>query len=132
VIHSPYQVHPSIATRWSGSLRGSKKLQVVMCANTGFGSLVNPVKKEDSVEALTDVKQEDEEGDEHEGERYVHFSCRIAASAKSRGETPNIIELLHEYAALDPEFLNDLKAMGEEQFARGHKEASGGVSQSCL
>ncbi|UZJ53476.1 hypothetical protein CBS101457_002796 [Exobasidium rhododendri] len=99
-IHSPYQVHPSVATRWSGSLRGAKKLQVVMCANTGFGSL---------------------------GERYVHFSCRIANAAKTRGEKVNIIEILHEFAATDPTFLSDLKAAGEEQYAKGHKEASGGI-----
>jgi hypothetical protein len=112
-IHSPYQVHPSVATRWSGSLRGAKRLQVVMCANTGFGALVSP-----------EVKGEDGE----EGERYVHFSCRIANAAKARGESVNIIEILHEYAATDPTFLSDLKAAGEEQYARGHKEAPGGVS----
>jgi len=89
-----------------------------MCANTGFGSLVDPVKKE----------KEEEEEEEEKGERYVHFSCRIANAAKSRGETPNIIQILHSYASLDPTFLSDLKAIGEEQFARGHKEASGGVS----
>ncbi|PWZ01790.1 DHH phosphoesterase [Testicularia cyperi] len=34
-IKSPYQVHPSIATRWTGALK-SKHLQVVMCANSGY------------------------------------------------------------------------------------------------
>ncbi|TKY88413.1 hypothetical protein EX895_002765 [Sporisorium graminicola] len=34
-ITSAYQVHPSIATRWTGSLK-SKNLQVVMCANDGY------------------------------------------------------------------------------------------------
>lgn len=34
-IKSAYQVHPSIATRWTGALK-SKHLQVVMCANTGY------------------------------------------------------------------------------------------------
>lgn len=101
-----------------------------MCANTGFGSLVDSVKKEA-------IKKEEEdkgagvgagEEEEEEGERYVHFSCRIANAAKARGEDPNIIELLHEYAALDPTFLSDLKAAGEEQYARGHRQASGGVS----
>lgn len=89
-----------------------------MCANTCFDSLVDPIKKEA-------IKQE---GEETEGERYVHFFCRIANAAKARGEDPNIIELLHEYAALDPTFLSDLKAAGKEQYARGHRQASGGVS----
>lgn len=40
-ITSPYQVHPSIATRWTGALK-SKNLQVVMCANDGYNQgLVN-------------------------------------------------------------------------------------------
>ncbi|SNX86904.1 uncharacterized protein MEPE_05613 [Melanopsichium pennsylvanicum] len=40
-ITSPYQVHPSIATRWTGALK-SNKLQVVMCANNGYtDGLVN-------------------------------------------------------------------------------------------
>ncbi|EPQ27884.1 uncharacterized protein PFL1_04628 [Pseudozyma flocculosa PF-1] len=34
-IRSGYQVHPSIATRWSGTLK-SKRLQVIMCANDGY------------------------------------------------------------------------------------------------
>jgi hypothetical protein len=132
-IHSPYQVHPSIATRWSGSLRGAKKLEIVMCANTGFGSLVRPgVKSEEDIPEVKDEEEakpniKTEEGEE-KGERYVHFSCRIANAAKSRGEDPNIIEILHEYAAKDATFLSDLKAAGEEQYARGHRQASGGVS----
>lgn len=107
-----------------------------MCANTGFGSLVNPIKKEDNAKESNGVRSEEgdevlvkEEEGEEEGERYVHFSCRIANAAKSRGEDPNIIELLQEYAAMDPTLLSDLKAVGEEQFARGHRQASGGVSQ---
>lgn len=40
-ITSAYQVHPSIATRWTGALK-SKNLQVVMCANDGYNpGLVN-------------------------------------------------------------------------------------------
>ena len=87
-----------------------------MCANTGFGAL------------LASDQQREEACEAGEDERYVHFSCRIANAAKARGESPNIIELLHEYAAMDPTFLSDLRDIGEEQFARGHKEASGGVS----
>ncbi|GAC94717.1 hypothetical protein PHSY_002290 [Pseudozyma hubeiensis SY62] len=40
-ITSAYQVHPSIAIRWTGALK-SKNLQVVMCANDGYNpGLVN-------------------------------------------------------------------------------------------
>lgn len=49
--------------------------------------------------------------------------------SSNRGENPNIIEVLHEYAALDPTFLSDLHAAGQGSFARGHREASGGVSE---
>ncbi|PWN36526.1 DHH phosphoesterase, partial [Meira miltonrushii] len=99
-ISTPYQVHPSIATRWSGTLKGAKRLEIVMCANTGFDG---------------------------QKERYVHFSCRIANAAKARGENPNIIELLNDYAARDPSFLDDLRESGQGSFARGHREASGGI-----
>lgn len=114
-IHTPYQVHPSIATRWSGTLKGAKRLEVVMCANTGFGAFCEEVKGED-------------EGEEKP--RFVHFSCRRANAARQRGEDPNIIELLHDYASRDPAFLSDLKASGQGgSFAKGHREASGGVSR---
>jgi hypothetical protein len=89
-----------------------------MCANTGFGAKVKPA--------------DGTEQDEEDAERYVHFSCRIANAARDRGEDPNIIDILHEYAAKDPTFLSDLKAAGEEQYARGHRQASGGVSESLF
>lgn len=131
-INSRYQVHPGIATRWSGALRGAKKLQVVMCANTGYSPTGT----------------------------HTHFSCRRAGAALKRGEDPNIIELLHDYAARDLDFLADVvKAEaeiareaghedvggGEEgkdessdggvkalNFARGHREASGGILPHAL
>ncbi|KAK0550406.1 hypothetical protein OC846_003673 [Tilletia horrida] len=134
-IHSAFQVHPSIATRWSGTLRGAKKLQAVMCANDGYSEVGG--------------------GDEPKASGgMTHFSCRIAQAAKRRAEDPNLIELLHDYAARDPSFLRDLKAAteGQEQapeadvdptttsttdqsetrvsvgnFARGHRQASGGI-----
>lgn len=132
-IDSPYQVHPGIATRWSGALRGAKQLQVVMAANRGYSPTGT----------------------------HTHFSCRRAGAALKRGENPNIIALLHEYAARDPTFLTDVvetearlerEGKGEPEadagpvsvnpdeqkgsvealnFARGHKEASGGVSQQA-
>lgn len=124
-IDSPYQVHPGIATRWSGALRGAKKLQVVMSANKGYSPKGT----------------------------HTHFSCRRAQVSLKRGENPNIIELLHEYAARDPTFLDDCakaEAVGEPavegedppedpseakkalNFARGHKEASGGILPHAL
>ncbi|POY73131.1 hypothetical protein BMF94_3824 [Rhodotorula taiwanensis] len=45
-VDSGYQIHPVIATRWTGTLRKAKTLVCVMCANTGYTP------------------------------GYVHFSCR--------------------------------------------------------
>jgi hypothetical protein len=56
----------------------------------------------------------------------VNFSCRVANCAKSRPDQPpiNIIAVLKEIVDLDTE---DLKTRLGESFARGHKEASGGI-----
>ncbi|KAL9635930.1 MAG: hypothetical protein Q9164_003155 [Protoblastenia rupestris] len=55
---------------------------------------------------------------------YVNFSCRIARSARSRDPPVNIIESLRAAADLDQ---GDLVERMGESFARGHKEASGGI-----
>lgn len=98
-ISSAFQVHPVIATRWAGHLN-SKKLQVVLVANEGY----LPGK--------------------------VNFSCRIPKCARARaaeegGSEVNIIEVLRE-AAGRSESGDLLERMGDS-FARGHKEASGGI-----
>ncbi|KIW46741.1 uncharacterized protein PV06_02387 [Exophiala oligosperma] len=54
----------------------------------------------------------------------VNFSCRIARSARSRDPPVNIIESLKAAADLSTDGLRE--RLGES-FARGHKEASGGV-----
>lgn len=56
----------------------------------------------------------------------VNSSCRIANCAKNRSDQPpvDIIAVLKEIADLDTE---DLKVRLWESFARGHKEASGGI-----
>lgn len=54
----------------------------------------------------------------------VNFSCRIARSARSRDPPVNIIESLKAVADLDDTGL--VERMGDS-FARGHKEASGGI-----
>lgn len=54
----------------------------------------------------------------------VNFSCRIARCARSRDPAVNIIESLKAAADLSTDGLRD--RMGES-FARGHKEASGGI-----
>ncbi len=56
----------------------------------------------------------------------VNFSCRIANCAKNRPDQPpvNIIAFLKEIADLGAK---DLKERLGENFARGHKEASGGI-----
>jgi nanoRNase/pAp phosphatase (c-di-AMP/oligoRNAs hydrolase) len=54
----------------------------------------------------------------------VNFSCRVARCARSRDPPVNIIESLKAAADLSTDGLRD--RLGES-FARGHKEASGGV-----
>ena len=55
---------------------------------------------------------------------YVNFSCRIARGARSREPPVNIIASLKAAADLDT---GDLVERMGESFARGHKEASGGI-----
>lgn len=54
----------------------------------------------------------------------VNFSCRIARCAKSRDPPVNIIESLKAAADLSSD---GLRTRLGESFARGHKEASGGI-----
>lgn len=54
----------------------------------------------------------------------VNFSCRIARCARGNDPPVNIIATLKEVANLDT---TDLVARLGENFARGHKEASGGI-----
>ncbi|KAL9119271.1 MAG: hypothetical protein Q9187_004177 [Circinaria calcarea] len=54
----------------------------------------------------------------------VNFSCRIARCARSRDPPVNIISSLKAVADLDT---TNLVARMGESFARGHKEASGGI-----
>lgn len=57
----------------------------------------------------------------------VNFSCRIARTARNRDPPVNIIDSLKAAADLSTDGLRD--RMGES-FARGHKEASGGIVPS--
>lgn len=54
----------------------------------------------------------------------VNFSCRIARCARNRDPPVNIISSLKAVADLDT---TDLVTRMGENFARGHKEASGGI-----
>jgi len=54
----------------------------------------------------------------------VNFSCRIAKCARGRDPPVNIIDSLKAVANLDT---TDLVQRLGENFARGHKEASGGI-----
>jgi hypothetical protein len=54
----------------------------------------------------------------------VNFSCRIARCARDRDPPVNIIESLKAVADLDT---TDLVQRLGSSFARGHKEASGGI-----
>ncbi|KAG8898530.1 hypothetical protein FRB99_007380 [Tulasnella sp. 403] len=101
-IRSEAQVHPVVATRWAGVLKSSK-LEVVMAANDGY---------------LPGM---------------VNFSCRVARVANTRAKErgippPNIIEILKGYA--DNAQVGNGPSLRErlgDNFARGHKEASGGI-----
>ncbi|TGJ85861.1 hypothetical protein E0Z10_g2938 [Xylaria hypoxylon] len=55
----------------------------------------------------------------------VHFSCRIPRSARARDPPVNIIEVLQSIAERAPN--PTLRERLGESFARGHKEASGGI-----
>ncbi len=112
-ITSPFQVHPSIATRWSGTLKGAKKLQVVMCANDGYST--RPRRR----------REGEEESDDPPVVKMVHFSCRRAKAALDRGENPNIIEILKEYFLSDPTFVADLDQNYKEDFEGLEEEAAG-------
>lgn len=54
----------------------------------------------------------------------VNFSCRIAKCARGRDPPVNIIDALKEAAGRSTTDL--VKRMGQD-FARGHREASGGI-----
>lgn len=54
----------------------------------------------------------------------VNFSCRIARCARDKEPPVNIIETLRAVARLDE---GDLVSRLGDSFARGHKEASGGI-----
>ena len=54
----------------------------------------------------------------------VNFSCRIAKCARDRDPPVNIIESLK---AIANSSTTDLRARMGDDFARGHKEASGGI-----
>lgn len=93
-ISSEAQIHPVIATRWSGHLK-SNKLEIVMCANEGY---------------LPDK---------------VNFSCRVAKIARAR-EGPEKVDIIQKLESIVAGDEGLRKRLGES-FARGHKEASGGI-----
>ncbi|KAL8736591.1 MAG: hypothetical protein Q9181_002338 [Wetmoreana brouardii] len=103
-IHSAAQVHPVIATRWSKTNQRHGGIQA--------GHLKSP-KLEIILVANTGYIP-----------NMVNFSCRIARCARGRDPPVNIIESLKAVAALDE---TDLVQRMGESFARGHKEASGGI-----
>lgn len=99
-IKTAAQIHPVIATRWAGYLK-SNRLEIVMVANSGY---------------LPGM---------------VNFSCRIARCARARTASPdnhgkeiNIIESLNAAAGLSDD---GLAGRLGPSFARGHREASGGI-----
>lgn len=55
----------------------------------------------------------------------VNFSCRVPRSARARKEPVNIIQILQDIVDKAPD--DTLRGRLGESFARGHKEASGGI-----
>ena len=102
-----------IATRWASTLKSSK-LKIVMCANDGY------LAQSDSLgsDRASGANGTDEDIP------MTNFSCRIANRA--RGEDVSIIQMLLEYADRVPGLRESLG----DNFARGHKEASGGIVRS--
>ncbi|GAA6039530.1 hypothetical protein JCM8097_008370 [Rhodosporidiobolus ruineniae] len=99
-VDSGYQIHPVIATRWCGTLRKAKTLVCVMCANTGYTP------------------------------GYVHFSCRAPRRSSSDDSSSPPVDLIAFLRSLRPA-CNALapgwSARVGEDFARGHREATGGI-----
>lgn len=62
----------------------------------------------------------------------THFSCRLNNSLRglSDDERPNLIALLKEFGAMAEERHPGWQAEVGEDFARGHKEATGGIIQT--
>ena len=101
-ISSAYQIHPVIATRWAGHLK-ARNLQLIMCANDAH----------------------------HPSGEITSFSCRLPVGLRRLpdGVRPDLISILKEYAAKvsnDEDGKSFLERVGGD-FARGHKEATGGI-----
>ncbi|KAJ3534660.1 hypothetical protein NM688_g7102 [Phlebia brevispora] len=113
-ITSGAQIHPVIATRWTSTLKSSK-LEIVMCANDGYlPGMINfscRVAKCAKERARMSTKREDE------------GAADPGANAREGAGEVNIIDVLRGYASREPGLL---ESMGDD-FARGHREASGGI-----
>ncbi|GAA5912997.1 hypothetical protein JCM6882_008893 [Rhodosporidiobolus microsporus] len=100
-VNSGYQIHPVIATRWCGTLRKAKTLVCVMCANEGYTP------------------------------NFVHFSCRAPRRSSSSSEGPSepvdLIAFLRFLTPLCDALSPGWSARVGEDFARGHREATGGI-----
>ncbi|KAL9126004.1 MAG: hypothetical protein Q9217_004868 [Psora testacea] len=108
-IHSAAQVHGVIATRWVRRLKGCFILHAQYLQAGHLSSK--------ALEIIMVANSGYRPG-------YVNFSCRVSRSARSRDPPVNIIESLKAAANLDQ---GDLVERMGESFARGHKEASGGI-----
>ena len=109
-INSEMQVHGVIATRWVSPHRSCRCTSADDSCQAGY---LNSKALEIIMVANSGYRP-----------GYVNFSCRIARSARSRDPPVNIIESLKVAADLDA---GDLVERMGESFARGHKEASGGI-----
>ena len=109
-INSEMQVHGVIATRW---VRLTRSYRFFSADNHSQAGYLNSKALEIIMVANSGYRP-----------GYVNFSCRVARSARSRDPPVNIIASLKAAADLDT---GDLVERMGESFARGHKEASGGI-----
>lgn len=111
-INSEMQVHGVIATRWV-SFPGSSPSHPILAHNRLQAGYLSSKALEIIMVANSGYRP-----------GYVNFSCRIARCARTRDPPVNIITSLKAAADLDA---GDLVERMGESFARGHKEASGGI-----
>lgn len=112
-ISSAAQIHPVIATRW---VRQRFFIISHLCMNT-VDHVQAGFLNSKALEIVMVANSGHLPG-------VVNFSCRIARCARNRDPPVNIIESLKAVAALSA---TDLATRVGDDFARGHKEASGGI-----
>lgn len=123
-IHSKAQVHPVIATRWAGTLK-SKKLRIVMCANTGY--LEGKVNFSCRIAkcAIQRLAEEKRQAAAESGDGDAASEVLGAEGVVPDSNDVDIIAELKDLAVRHPS--GTLRERLGPDFARGHVQASGGI-----